>query len=373
MLRLCDGFDIVSADRVRQKYSGYNSTFDQSFVSPGRDSQNCFIVLNTAFGEANYTAIFDRQGVWGLHADVRISRAGTSNNINSPVTIFTIGDSLTTSFSVRLLPTLLLELRNAVTNGLIATSTAPLIYEQWHTIELRATCGGTAYIELHLDGATVAAGNTGLGGAGTPDRVTFRWQVFGPPSISIDNYVIYDGQPGDQFSNFTGRIRITSMLPTADVSTSWTPSSGGSCFAMVNDAVGRAGGAPDNDGTYITPTAADQLFSVETPPCYGLIYALAVNVAARYQSSSAVTALAQLAAGPRTLGTINAAAAYSIQQVFSAVDPDVGGAWRDAVIASGWFGLRSVVGGPRVSALFLEKVVSLVPRPYDCGIGNYSY
>src|SRR5580658_5685975 len=88
-----------------------------------------------------------------------------------------------------------------------------------------------------------------------PDTLGFQMSGFGPPGIIIDNYIVWDGQPGDPFTGQYGRQRILTSEPTADLQPSeWTPSTPGPSFAMVDDQPLTAGGSPDGDATCLTAT-----------------------------------------------------------------------------------------------------------------------
>lgn len=388
MIRFVDGFDVCEYNQVALKYEGYDQGFDQGFVTGGRDGAgNSMEILNTGFGEVSYTKILDPQSRWGFHADVQFAGSHFATVDWYLIAAVDPGTgAVVPILTLRILPSGLMSIMQSATGVAIATTSTPITANAWHTIEFRCDFPGQAV--LKIDGTQAASGSVGSGVA-LPSRLTFRWQVFGPPSIIVDNYVIFDGQ-GSSFTDFLGRVRVTSLLPTADVQTAWTPSAGAGAYAKVNDAFGTPHGAPDGDWGYISPaSAADQLFDVQPSPCFGLNFAVAANVCARPGSGDqSLSVICQLSRTRQVLGTVtftpvgqvnpNADAAltnYFTQQVIAEENPDTGDVWIDAQITNAWFGLRALTANQpiRVSAFYLEKVTSLAGLPYTCGGGSYAF
>ncbi len=384
MLRFVSGFDTFDPGKVRNKFNLWSGSFDQDILLPGRDGEGfAFCILNTAFGDANYTQGFpDAQILWGFHADFKVAKVGTGATFPTSVDWFRFGSSTAgVQLSLRVIAYLAdgpyagrLQIIDAGGN-LIATSPTSITMDQWYTLEAKATFNSTSCLcEIRLNGAAWFTG--GYSSGGPVDQLTFRWQAFGPPSLALDNLVYYDGQAG--MNTFTGRLRVTSMLPVSDVRAGWAPVPGPSEYGMVNDFVGRAGGSDDGDLTYITPGGSliDQLFNFARVDCFGKILGLAVNACMRPAGGFfPVRFLCQPAAILYTLGTLTPTSTdYRTLQAVAEASPASGATWIAGEINGSYFG----VGAPaaalvRVTAVYLEVVTSLEDLPYECGIGPYSF
>lgn len=381
MLRKCDGFDLADAVNVKLKYLGYNASFDQNTLVAGRDGfGHGFAIVNTAFGFASYFDLFTMPAsAWGWHCDIQIKQARFADT-----TIYEWIASASTITPVQLVLRLQLDGRLRLVNGFngatVATSVGALSLDTWYTFEVSATFGGSGVCTVKVNGATFLSG-AGFGDGGLPDTLGFRYETFGPPALELDNYVLWDNTDDSSHfvaPSFPGRLRVDSLLPTSDVIKPWAAVPGPNAYAMVNDDVGRAGGSPDGDSTYITPAGSTrtQFFNMAPSPCYGAVYGLALNACARPAGPAyPLNFRCQIGNTPFTLGSQTPPnSAYRTIQALAAFRPDNGDVWNDPTITDAYWGLSTNAAAlARVTAFYLEKITSLTPQPFDCGSSSYSF
>ena len=388
MLRAVRGFDCVSTDGAPLLFNGATGDDVQRAMVPGRDGNGFGLFLfNTAFGEVFFTINLDAQATWFVHFDYANAVSGQTPNyaVQKFLEIGAVYLQQRSDGKIDVFGPAGLICTSSVAIPAVAQDTAA----NYVGIELRVSSGSPGSVELRFDGTTVASGNTAL--PGMPSTITFHQQGFGPPGYIIDNLVIWDGQPGDQFTTFQGRMRVSTLVPTSDVVTNWSPNSGSNCFSRVDSVNGGVPNAgPFGDSSFIDPGAGDpdQLFTVSAPGCYGKIYAVAVSSCARPTSGSpTLNYLYVGSGGSHVVGTVHPAFVgrwntneplalkdYSIYQALVVNNPDTGAGWTDPQLTNGEFGVGAQATPTlRVSLFYVEKVVSLVPQPFDCGGGNYSY
>lgn len=391
MIRFCDGFDLCTYTGAALKYNGYNATFNQGQMITGRDGLGQALWLfNTAFGEANYTVILDAQSTYGFNMDWQWSAGSPSTR-----EWYRIGYLGTTLLSLRYRPDGTMDILGplgAVLVNTVATSTTftPGVY---CTLELVAAFGTSGTVSLFKNGV-LAATKSGVNfGSVLPDRHTFRFQGFGPPGIVLDNLIIWDGQSGDPFTGQYGRQRILSIEPAADLQAGeWSPSVPGPSFAMVDDNPSSSGGSPNGDINYLLAlgTGPDAVFSMAKSDCSGLVLALAWNACARPDPTSAnplldfvyIPALATLTVGNQRVAAVGhlnpdapfATIDYFTYQVISKTNPVSGSNWQDTEISDGAFGCGAVATPQvRMTAFYLEKIIDLTGKPFNCGGGPTSF
>lgn len=370
MIRFVDGFDFCSVVGSEYKYI-VPPSFKQVFMRDGRAGppSRCIEIANTAFGETDWTCNIP---------GAALSTAGFHMNLKIGPNRFMFCDWYVfgSVLAIRLLANGHLQFLHVPSGTILDTTAAPLVLDQWYTAECKVVFGTSGSAEMRLDQATVlSVPHFNFGAVANISSVTHRWQVFGPPSLFVDDYVVWDGQPGN-ISDFIGPLRVTSLLPIDDAFLSWVPSSGAVAYAMVNDNLGRAGGSPDGSGTYITPATRAQLFDMQPPPCFGRNLAVVENIAMIPNGADrSVDGVVQLGAHLYTLGSPTTTGnVYRTYQAISEMSPDTGDYWTDVEIANGWWGVRAPATDPtRVTAFYLEKVTSLSNLPYNCGGGNYAY
>lgn len=378
-LRFVDGFDPYTPGQVQNKYLAYSASFDQNVKRAGRDDAGeSFVIINTAFGECNYLQQLTPESVWGGHFDFQIQRLGTSANIET-VNFFrfkstAIGGGVQAQLRINANGSIGILDRSG--NQVAVSSAGLIVRDTWYTLEFYSTWGSSAQLEVRINGGAWISG--GFSSTAQPDQLGFRWERFGPPSFVIDNFVVYDGNTVDGIFAPFGRVRVTTLRPTADARLVWAQSSGGTAWQMVHDSDLFLSQSPDGDSTYIAApgSASPQLFSLEQGTCYGLVLGVALDVAMRPNGAAfPVRLLTQPRATPYTIADITPGfSSYKIYQGIMTNDPDNSQSWTNAAINGGYWGISTPSGGtPRVSAVHLEQVVSLEPNPFDCGAGSYSF
>jgi hypothetical protein len=394
MLRKLAGFDVVSFDGSKVLFNAYSQTIGAGGTMPiGRDGYGYALgMTNTGFGEANWSTTFDEQATWGFHLDWRQQ----SNTSVTPAGIiwYRIYNSARPGqimVSLRTRSDGKMDVLD-YTYSVITTTTVGLPPNEWHTIEFQCSFADLGF-ELRFDGAPVA---TGLIApiTGYPDTMNLRMQYLGSDVFEIDNYVIWDGQPNDGYSDFIGRVRIDSLRTQSDDNDGWLPKTGTRRWYQVREddteIFGHTQG-PDGDATYIEPPGsgsgdADQLMGVEPSPCYGKVMAVSVYGTCRpavgdqiisflFQGASSVHALD---VGHLVTPVGNPFGDpwpdYLSYQSIAPVDPDTGATWIDAAITNGSWGVRALAtANVYATQVWIEKLTSLTPQPYTCGGGNYVY
>ncbi len=386
MIRFVDGFDLCDFSVGSPlKYPGYQVTFSQGRMIAGRDNVGRAIAIeNSAFGEVFYETILDSQPVWGFHMDFQWEQAPFV-----AMQWYRIGGLAGTAFALNLRTYGKMDLIGPL-GSVLATTSAPFAVGTFSTLELKVQFSHTGRVELRNNGVTVAAVNVDFGTFADnplPDRMGFHYQAFAKQGLVIDNYVVWDGQvvAGDPFHDFYGRVQVQTLRASLDATSGWTPKTGNSDVAMVFDS--SPSPSPDGDTTYIAPTGTgtDALLDMAAPDCVGLIIALAFNVCAKptAPSNPTIDLVCQLNGptqvvgnvSPQPVGNLNpfnpvSMVDYLTYQVIVLNSPATGAVWNSQEIADGSFGVgASANTDVRVTAFYLEQVIDLTGRAFDCGGG----
>lgn len=396
-----NGFSVESfVDRKFAPYvptDGIAHSFAQGVFIPGRYGGFAWDIFNTAFWEINYTTpTFAPSSVVNVHLNIKPT--------------YHSGDPLTQSWfrvmflrlqfgnqnqiALQMNETGHIEVvrggvgRNA-TGTVIATTSASFPVGQWADLELRVAVGAPGNVRLWREGVEVINVNTNTNAQGsTIDRVTLRWETFGPPGMAFCDFAVGIGDSNvDRF----GVCRVMKISPIADYITgAWStvnawpnrPPGGVTHFGCVNDLLSDLDrGAPDDNTSYLAGDGSSgvDLFGVQETDCVGSILAVAANLAAKALTGSPrVQAIFQdsTEGTPRNVGAVVLpdSAGYPVQQRMIELYPVTGDRWGDADIISSAWGLLAGAGGTmRVTTFYLEKLVSLDPTvPYECG-GGESY
>ena len=394
MLRKIAGFDVVSFDGAKIQYNAYAQSIGASGPMPlGRDGFGYALGLtNTGFGDANFAVIFDPQSVWGFHLDWYQQ----SNSSVTPPNIVWWRAFSTANPTVNII-----QLRTRAdskmdvldyTDSVVATTSIGLVPNSWYTVEFKCSFA-TGIFSMRFDGLTVATGSVSIPG-GYADVLDLRMQYLGSDVFEIDNYVLWDGQPGDGYSDFLGRVRVDSLRAIGDDNLVWVPKTGIRRWYQVRESdtdVGIHTQGPDGDTTYLYPPGAgagnaDQLMTFEPSPCYGKVMAVSVNATCRPPTGDqVVTMLYQGRASVHALDTGHLVTPvgnpfgdpwpdYLSYQSIAPVDPDTGTTWVDAAITNGSWGVRALAtANLYATQVWIEKLTSLTPQPYSCGGVNYVY
>jgi hypothetical protein len=389
-VRFYDGFDLCGFFPGALKYSGYNNGFNQGSLITGRDGLGQALwIENNAFGEVIYRVDLDPQNVWGFNMDWQWSSGAQPDMV-----WYTIGYLTTTLLSLQLRSDGSMSILGPSATELVNTSQTSTAFQpgEWSTLELVATFGTSGSVFLYKNGI-LAAHVTGVNfGTTLPTFLAFQQSGFGPPGQIIDNYVIFDGQPGAITGQY-GRVRVLSSEPTADLQGGeWMPSVPGPSFAMVDDGPSTPTGSPDGDDTYLLAqaTGPDAVFAMQGTQCTGLILALAWNACMRPDPTTAtpevdmvylptlstlvVGSVDVVATGAFTSAPVACDNYFTYQQVVE-INPNTGTNWQDVDILNGSFGVGAAANPQvRLTAFYLEKLQDLTGKPFSgCGGGSYAY
>lgn len=148
---------------------------------------------------------------------------------------------------------------------LLATSTALLTANGWNHVETEVTIDDAAgAVECRLNGVTVVS-LTGIDTKATANLETSQVVIGHDQNIHqdalwyVDDMVCSDDQGGTN-DTFIGDVKVYTQFPDADTAdVDWTPSSGGSRFAMIDEE------DPDGDATYDEATDPGQKMGLSFP------------------------------------------------------------------------------------------------------------
>lgn len=404
MFRGCDGADGVDTKGCLVKYIGSIVTFAQISMeagvpgppNSGANGQALWL-FNTAFGECNFTRIFDAQQTWGWHGDFRILNSAGSTAQPAEFEWFQMGTATKPNkFAIvnkhdGTWDVIYYTPLNVKT--LLQTTTA-LPVNVIKNVEIKVKFGRTGTWEIHLNGALFYKGNVDFGDTIFPDRLGARFQGFGPPGVYVDNQIWWDGQNnGDGFNDFLGPCRITTMFPNRDAVPGWSRNGAGTGFGAVSELPGNPPGAPDGDTTYLSPPVAGalNLFGMNKSPCFGRVLGVAVNMTARPTSGSPRlgayfrnTGVSASLLGEVLLVLADALysggqaplVGYATYQVFAGKNPETAKTWTDLQITNGLWGIGAdnSIPNERVTHFYLEKITTLdTSKSFSCGgTPNYS-
>lgn len=381
-LRYINGFDRENnnTDAVEARFgtyvptTGFSRRFTQAQSTPGYQGGRGWFVFNTAFWEANYHMLLGASfNSVVFHAHFKPGGGGYTqvlflrfeSGANAP------GISLRIRTDGKL---------DVMTGGLgrngspgvgLATTTNTLPLDTWTEVEVRIDCS-TGRVRVWI-GNSLDVDLTGVAAGASIDRVTWRWEAFGFRGIACDHLAIATDDTVS--SDRIGVAVINTLLPSADyqISPLWVPNSGTNHFSRIAEDTGIT---PSNDNTYLsTVGGGDDLYTFETPVCFGRILGLALNIDRKLVSGApSVTPLLLHpdGAGVQTFGTPSAlTSAYKYDQFLHQLDPVTADYWSDPTIVASAFGMRGGGAGvSRVTYMHIEKLVSLLDVPYECGEGG---
>ena len=239
-----------------------------------------------------------------------------------------------------------IEINDGGGTQLAVTSANTVSANTWHHVEVQAKCNSTTgYVELRVDGATVASVNN----VDTTESGSEEWScvaLCAPGSVlyqmRFDNLYICNDQ-GSTNNGFLGECFVHTLKPTSDAGTNdGTPSTGNDHYAMVDEAV------PDTDTTYITvDTDGDkEMFGYETlsinsgAPVLGIQMA---SVGARRTAAFAKLKHVFESGGTESSQnshTLHGTANYMGVQQIQESNPDTSAAWTESEVNAGTFGVE---------------------------------
>lgn len=230
------------------------------------------------------------------------------------------------------------QIRDGGPTGTVVAESTPLIFVEGvfqHVECMLDNNGASGAAEVRVNGVVAAsiAGHS-FGAAG--DLEEFLFGHAGSANGAGDWWVD-DLRTGDDLGgindDFMGDKRVLTQFPTADSTPQeWTPSSGGSAFAMVDEP------APDEDATYIesaTPGFRSRMTFDPLPDGVAAITGVAYAINARKTDvGECFIAVNQPSGDDTGLGTeiaLTEAYAYKLLQNFD-VNPDNDGPWSVAAL-----------------------------------------
>lgn len=406
MILRARGFDVVDARGARMSFPVWSvagplsDTMQSGRPNPGPTGQSLYVI-----GVDNFVEYFDsgNKHFLGFHLDIQLeSPSGhpTLVPFASPFYRFVSNaDGLQCELAFNAGG--VLEVRGPT--GLpIFVSSAIYMTDTWYRIQFQAGFGSNLGWKLKVEGTLIHADTADISSSEINQWGLFRRSIQ-PPGNRYDNYVTFDDSSSDGFNDIDalGAVCITTLFPLSDTGISWNPVPGPGRSAMVRDLPGiDANGSPDGDASYLIPTISganvrftmSTTFGTRTSPCFGRILAVAMSACAKPLVSGEFL---KLTTRPRvstfTLGTVavNFVGAtysgdpnfvdYATYQAILTSSPETGQAWSDAELAGADWGIQladdpgTTQPGQRVTQLYLEKVVSLEARSYDCGGGSYAF
>jgi len=408
MLRAIDGFDwgsvasIYPENTLRLKYVA-GSKPGSLQPSPGRFGGNAgrMGLIGTYFPECSWD--FDAQPKWYISFALKpitfFSALGWGDGQMLRLDSTTLGGPI---FSLAI--DAFGQLRcytggdgGADRGSLIGIAPVVLPVGTWASIDLVVDVSGRlveVWIndarQLHITNVVWANGPTRYA-----DRFTWMWRPNrNNTGYDVDDFAIADGQ-GSLNNGRLGPGRVVLARPRADAThPQWTRSPNNSDghpatadYQCVNDQ-NAVVGFPDGDHSYLEPGAPSMvdLFQLTSTPCFGRNMGIALNAVLKGASLPATLELV-VRANPSTAtitaigGTVGGILPYTFtssyvcrQNVSETAVARPGQPWTDGDLANGWWGIRSAVGTPRVTTVFLEKFTTLRPVSYDCGgLGSYAF
>lgn len=238
-------------------------------------------------------------------------------------------------------------------NTLIQNSTPFSIHDNtWYYCEVKYTLQGgsgtniTCTATLKVDG-TVRAQGTGTCGFDTTilllntptvNSHAFENEVSGGDTYIKDLY-IFDTLSGNT-NNFAGDCTFILSTTTADITTEWTPTGGGSSWNQVNEV------PPDDDTTYIEDgniNDLDNFFWTPVPSTLGTIVAVQYLGYIRKTAEGSRSVKLSCGAGPTQFSDeffLNDN--YVYYRMPLGTDPDTGVAWTTASFNIKPFGIKVI-------------------------------
>lgn len=327
-----DGFDHYnSATDLATVYASVSAF--SSFGAGRTDGES--IVLVSGFADT-----LEFQGLASL-SDITLAvatynEAGTNTNAQTYVIYDSISGATMATLNLNT-PNLAIVTLN---NGSSYSGAIPIIpMLNWTHIQFRLIIGSAGSFELRLNGGSVAAfTKTGINTLGNSGAVTTANGVQFPIGgggyygrNQLDDLIIATG-------GFPGDCRIQTDFPISDYSVAFTPLSGSSNFAMVDEV------AMDSNTTYnYTSTAGAIDYFGFTPlnlPDGSTV--LDVSLVSAVAKSDAGTRAFQhtlTSGGTQALGTpFGPSTSYEYQVDAFETDPSTGAAWTEAGINAAYYG-----------------------------------
>lgn len=272
-----------------------------------------------------------------IGAAVRIE----ATNSSGVTGVFQIGEATATHVTVAATDTGQLIVYRGNIDGVNLGSSATSLFSEggWFYLEARIKLSNTVgEVELFVEGEQVlslSALDTINGGTGVADRLLLLAST--TAGLSLKGIVSYDdvywldtaGVP--PLNGPLGPVRVDRLLPNADVSTQFTPSSGGVNHHMVDEAL------PNNDTDYNESGTAGHkdvlgLSNLLTPS--GTVFAVATRVRARRTDAAVTNIVPSIISNSVEANGVNVSVGSSYEELTDLFvsNPDGGGAWSDSAV-----------------------------------------
>jgi hypothetical protein len=343
MLIFCDGFDHYATADITKKWTTFKGGALQTHINPsgGRRGGGCF---ETTIDECYIQRTYNSAASWIIGVAYKYEHEATYG----PPGIIALLDNGSYQCEVRLDEDSTLSVTrngNSVSGG---KGTQAISAGVWHYIEFKVTIGtsiaaGTCVVKV--DGATVvtvAAGqsvqNT-VNASANQVRIGAMGVTYFAGTTQFDDHYICNPS-GAHNNDFLGDVRVDTLFPTSDGHyTDWTPSSGSSHFALVDDAT------PDL-GTYVGSTTVgnrDSYGMSELEPLVSqTVYGVQVNVAVLKDTTGLRSIETFLRSN--SVDVDGATAAISTDQAFISqvfeTNPDGGVAWTETTVDAAEAGVK---------------------------------
>jgi hypothetical protein len=240
-------------------------------------------------------------------------------------------------FNAAVPSTVTIQLGNNIINETILDTV--LLANTWYYFEVKVFCHATSgSVEVRIDGETVVlltGINTKAGTDSFYNKVQLSLQY-----CKVDNYYICDSV-GGSLNDFLGPCRVIGIFANEDSTPlDWTPSSGTSHYALIDE-------NPFSATDYLSVAVQGATDYFKYPKLVGNSTVLGIQISTTCTRSAGSSVIfqqpieynGQTALGPNTqvMGTD-----YTDVRHVSVVDPDTGEQWTIDKLADAKFGIRIV-------------------------------
>jgi hypothetical protein len=220
-----------------------------------------------------------------------------------------------------------------------STSGLNLAGGAWYYIEVKVKCHDSAgTVEVRVGGATklnLTGQNTKAGSHYYHDGVRLDLAGY----FYHDDVYVCD-KTGSVNNDFLGNCRVVGLIPSADTAThDWTPSTGSSHYAMVNETL------ENDDANYLedgTSGHAD-LWGYAAGPALGAIKGVKISTVCRETDVQTVGLITLVNSGATTSPDSSqpiGSTTYVARTRIVELDPATGNAWTGASLNAAQFGVK---------------------------------
>lgn len=380
-------FDIASDPKIGGEGWYDFTSFGQQNLVGGRFGGYALEYRNTGFGEKDVGHAIDHHNLfwWGAAYYQYVSGDGWPAGVEI-FRLFSGSNPIGGPGSSRLLTLRTradLKLDVLVTNSLIqrGPTTIAMNANTWYYLEVVYNVGGT--VQVYINDTLVAQGP--VSDPQFPTGFVVRRESFNQSGINFDDMVFGDESGTDpNFATRIGPVKIKPWFMEKDDQVNWTRNTGTTNSAAVAERYPTVP-APDGEASYVKATSGGliDLYDInQLRMCDGRILALTANLNAYSPSGmdgGGLNVIARIDPTQNVNTTIgrllSLTAAYKTYQSIVTASPKTHTYWTDGEIEDALWGLNSTFGSSRVSAFWIEKIVSLRVLSFDCsgGAGANSY